>query len=60
MILVLVKPKASAASTRPLPDSQRSHPSGETARALLQITILGGTRSLLPCSGDRRKLWQLP
>lgn len=43
MILVLVKPKASAASTRPLPDSQRSHPSGETARSFLQITILGGT-----------------
>jgi len=43
MILALVKPKASAASTRPLPDSQRRHPAGGTARSFLQITILGGT-----------------
>jgi hypothetical protein len=40
MILALVKPKASAASTRPLLDS---HPSGGTARSFLQITILGAT-----------------
>lgn len=41
LILGLVKPKASAAPTRPLPDSQRIHPSGGTARSILQITILG-------------------
>jgi hypothetical protein len=43
MILTLVKPKASAATIRPLLDSQRSRPSGGTARSFLQITILGAT-----------------
>lgn len=43
VILALVKPKASAASTRPLLDSQRNHPSGGTARSFLLITILGAT-----------------
>jgi hypothetical protein len=41
-ILALVKPKASAASTRPLPDSQRRHPTRGPAASLLQITIIGG------------------
>jgi hypothetical protein len=36
-----VKPKASAAPTRPLPDGQRGQPSGGTTRSFLQITILG-------------------
>jgi hypothetical protein len=43
MILALVKPKASAASTRPLPDSRRRHPTGGTVRSLLLMTIPGGT-----------------
>ena len=43
MILTLVKPKASAASTRPRPDTQRSRPGGGTVRSFLQITILGAT-----------------
>jgi hypothetical protein len=43
MILDLVKPKASAASTRSLPDSRRSHPCEGTAWSFLQMTILGGT-----------------
>lgn len=41
VILVLVKPKASATSTAPLRDSHRSHLGGGTARSFLQITILG-------------------
>jgi hypothetical protein len=52
MILALVKPKASASSTRPLPDnSQRSHPSGGTARSFVQVTILGATAIVIAVFG---------
>jgi hypothetical protein len=52
MILILVKPKASAASTRPLLDSHRSHPNGGTARSFLQSTILGATAIAIAVFGQ--------
>lgn len=52
MILALVKPKASAASTRPQLDSQRSNPSRETARSFLQSTILGATAIAIAVFGQ--------
>lgn len=51
-ILALVKPKASAASIRPLVDSQRSHRSGGTARSFLQITVLAATAIAIAVFGQ--------
>ncbi len=52
MILADVKPKASAASTRPLPDSRRSHPGGSAARSFVQVTVLGATAITIAVFGQ--------